>query len=748
MTINMTALWDALGWAILHSLWQGAAIGALVWLVRALLTERRATGRYLTGMIGLGLTGIAFFGTFVWLAMNGAAPLLSLNEAAPPTSNPVIAAGEVFVAIRALPTNGLQLDMIGGLIPILGMIWLAGFAFLTIQACRAWSHTRWLASHGLRSPGAEWTGRFEALIRKSRATERVRLFVSDHVAGPMTLGALRPIVLVPAGFLTGLPSAQVEAILLHELAHIRRHDFLFGLFQTAIRTALYFNPAVWLMSRAIDADREQACDDMAVKVSGQAVDLVRGLAALRLQSAAPSLAMAADGGPLMTRLNRLMGRSSSKPLLRTASNRLSAAALSALMLGTAACTSVSMASPLPVDDQTAPPAAPETPAALPDTVIRSQNNRTFAQAEPPATPKPPSLQYTVDAHYQDAELPPMPVMPDVPEIPPVPAMPEIAFGPDGDMEDFEEAMEAWGEKMEAWGEKVESRFEGDWEDEMEAWGDEVEVWAEALEAEGIIVGNNMVELEDLANLDALKALEGLKGLEGLAALEALSELEVLSELEALSGLENLAILSGENAERNAERVERQREQIERDVERAMERAERQRERAEREVERQVEQAERHAELRAEHAERQAELMERDIERRIEEEMRRESLSRRKHSSQVTVYDDQKTIMMAGKTVNVEGLREALYDALQSDGLIRSDRSTASLLVTSDKINVNGRNVTETQRQRYLEIISEAGLCPDESLTIRLTDDATRIVMSSDGEHRVTTTVGTFDHDSK
>lgn len=234
----------------------------------------------------------------------------------------------------------------------------------------------------------------------------------------MTLGALRPIVLVPVGFLTALPPAQVEAILLHELAHIRRHDFLFGLIQTAIRTALYFNPAVIMISRQIDEDREMACDDIAVRISGHPGDLVRGLAALRLGHQAPSMAMAADGGPLLARLNRLMGR----PVTRQASSRLSAAVVSALLLGTAACSTVSMATP--------PAAAPIPEATLPDTIVR------------PAPGDAPRA-YVVNR----ADLPPMPAVPPVPAIPAVPAFPAPVFGDYESEQAFEAAMDAWGERM-------------------------------------------------------------------------------------------------------------------------------------------------------------------------------------------------------------------------------------------------------------------------------------------------------------
>lgn len=460
MTRNITALWDALGWAILHSLWQGAAIGLIVWAVRALATDRRAWLRYLAGMGGLVAVFVAFLSTFVLLILNraqGSAPTTFASGVEPgAASDGALSLGALPLQLAQTEINSAGLTM-GGMaefiVPCLGILWTVGFAFLSLQAYRAFATTRWLATQGLDTPSADWTTRFERLIQRSRTHARVRYIISEHVSGPMTLGALRPLVLVPVGFLTALPPAQVEAILLHELAHIRRHDFLFGLIQTAIRTALYFNPAVIMISRQIDEDREKACDDIAVRISGNPGDLVRGLAALRLGHQAPAMVMAADGGPLLTRLNRLMGR----PVIRQTSSRLSAAAVSALLLGTAACSTVSMATP------PAPPVAPD--ATLPDTVVR---------AAPSDTPRAIVI--------RDSDLPAMPAVPPMPAIPPLPETPVPAFSDYDSREAFEAAMEVWGQQMEVWGENVERRFDGDWSDQMEAWGKDMDAWGEAVEA--------------------------------------------------------------------------------------------------------------------------------------------------------------------------------------------------------------------------------------------------------------------------
>ncbi|MEM9599504.1 MAG: M56 family metallopeptidase [Pseudomonadota bacterium] len=715
---TISALWDALGWAILHSLWQGALIGLGVWLLRALLTERRARLRYLVGMGGLVGTCAAFLTTFAILFISRSGSPVRLDPGlagSPDVAGPIT---DIGTAITVLTAQTLQAEATIAYVPILGMIWALGFVFLSVQACRAWSHTRWLALNGLRAPSADWSHRFDALIQRCGAPQRIRLFISEHVSGPMTLGALRPIVLVPVGFLTALPPAQVEAILLHELAHIRRHDFLFGLIQTAIRTVLYFNPAVWLMSRAVDSDREQACDDIAVRITGQPADLARGLAALRLASQAPDLAMAADGGPLLTRLNRLMGRRTPRPALRHMTNRLSAAALSALMLGTAACTSVSMANP-----QTA-----ESAPQLPDTVVRS------AKAEP--APKPPKApRRLAQASPDDAPIPPMPVMPAVPPVPPAPvapAMPPVpnvpapVFGDYDSEESFEAAMEAWGDKMEAWGEEVEARFEGEWEAEMEAWGEEVEArfegeWEDQMEAWGEEMEAWAEELE-ARGIDPSAYMHG----ENLAAL---SSLEALGSLEALARIGDMEVMAEAQAERIAEQVERQ-------VELAL----RQQERVERQAEREVRMAEREAER----AQREAERAMREVERMAE----RRSHSSKTQTTEISVDGDHSSVEIHGRTVNVNALRQNLAGALVSDGLIRNERSKIKLSLCEDGMEINGKEIGRAQQARYLEIIAASGLRVEGSLLMTLKPDATYIKMSRDGDDDVTMTLGTYKHDTK
>jgi hypothetical protein len=128
---------------------------------------------------------------------------------------------------------------------------------------------------------------------------------------PTVVGWLRPVILVPTAALTGMSTQQLEAILAHELSHVRRHDYLVNLMQTLVETMLFYHPAVWWVSNRIRDERENCCDDVAVQACGDAVLYARALTRmeeLRCSPLQPGLVMAADGGSLVQRVRRLVGR--------------------------------------------------------------------------------------------------------------------------------------------------------------------------------------------------------------------------------------------------------------------------------------------------------------------------------------------------------------------------------------------------------------------------------------------------------
>jgi beta-lactamase regulating signal transducer with metallopeptidase domain len=134
------------------------------------------------------------------------------------------------------------------------------------------------------------------------------LLESALVEVPTVIGWFRPVILVPATFFTGLPPEQIEAILIHELAHIRRHDYFVNLFQIGIETLLFYHPVVWWISRAIRQEREHCCDDLALQIVGDREVYVRALASLEESRSLPmAITLAATGGSLLQRIKRIAG---------------------------------------------------------------------------------------------------------------------------------------------------------------------------------------------------------------------------------------------------------------------------------------------------------------------------------------------------------------------------------------------------------------------------------------------------------
>ncbi len=241
---------------------------------------------------------------------------------------------------------------------MLVLAWLCGVGVLTLRLISGWLWVQRMKSHGA-SPAADgWQHIVARLSRRLHIARHVRLLESTLVEVPTVIGWIKPVVLLPASALAGLSPQQLEAILAHELAHIRRHDYLVNLLQTLVETLLFYHPAVWWLSRRIRVERENCCDDLAVRLCGDPYTYAKALADLEeLRGAARPqafLAMAATGGSLVERVRRLLGAPSHAG---RAPGWLAGSATILLMLGIAAGAARTDAS------QSSQPATPPPPHA-------------------------------------------------------------------------------------------------------------------------------------------------------------------------------------------------------------------------------------------------------------------------------------------------------------------------------------------------------------------------------------------------
>jgi hypothetical protein len=199
--------------------------------------------------------------------------------------------------------------MLERLQPWIVTAWIAGVLALSFRLLLGFAEARWLTRRAVVAPPAEAVSALERLRRRLSVARPVRLLSSFAVEVPTAVGMLSPVILVPASAFTGLSATQLEAMLAHELAHIRRADFLVNLLQSVVETLLFYHPAVWWVSGRIRVERENCCDDLAVEATGSAKAYAAALAEME-GLRAPRMAAAATGGRLIDRVSRLIAPAS------------------------------------------------------------------------------------------------------------------------------------------------------------------------------------------------------------------------------------------------------------------------------------------------------------------------------------------------------------------------------------------------------------------------------------------------------
>ena len=293
-----------LGWALMHSLWQGLVIA--LGLASVLALTRSARIRYAAGLASMTLMAVVFAITLVF----------SGPETMPGTTGPMAPSDVSFLPSSSDRTlRGVAPSPLDFMAPYISMFWLAG-----VCVCHLWqlaglaSMRRW-RSRGNWPAMEEWEQRLRGLARQLEVTKPVALLESIVVNTPVTVGHLRPLILVPVGMLARLPANQVEAILLHELAHIRRYDYLVNLMQRWIEGLFFYHPAMWWISHVVRLEREACCDDLAAAATGDRRQYAGALVALEESrfSAQDSPALAATGGSLRVRIDRLLRQSPTSP---------------------------------------------------------------------------------------------------------------------------------------------------------------------------------------------------------------------------------------------------------------------------------------------------------------------------------------------------------------------------------------------------------------------------------------------------
>ncbi len=290
-----TPLAGAIGWTLFHSLWQGAIVAVV--LAGLLAMTRSARARYVAACLAMCVILACFGITLLRLSPGQAIAGPARNAIALPSNNGAVLA------------DGAEVSMlrVADLLPWLVPFWMAGVALFYLRHLAGWAWTLRLRRRGVCAAPDLWQDRLTVLAQGLRLSRPVVLLESCLARVPVVMGHLRPVILMPVGLLTGLPAAQIESILLHELAHIRRCDYLVNMLQTSVESLLFYHPVVWWISGVIRTERENCCDDLAVALSGDAHEYAVALAALeQCRWGSSEAALAATGGNLVKRIRRLL----------------------------------------------------------------------------------------------------------------------------------------------------------------------------------------------------------------------------------------------------------------------------------------------------------------------------------------------------------------------------------------------------------------------------------------------------------
>ena len=309
MNPPLQAWTHVIGWTLIHFVWQGGLLAVAVAAGLRLCRRRSSEARYAVACIGL-TAMLAAPAVTAAVLLEGSAPHPAENSAVARVTGdvPVMAPqamGGVRPSANGAPDIRTTLD---AWLPYLVWAWLAGVTFLLARfAGGSWRVHR-LRAASRAEPTSPWQAAGEQIAKRLRLVIPFRVVESALVDTPSVIGFMRPLVLLPIAVLSSLSPGQVEAVLAHELAHIRRRDYAVNLLQTVAETLLFFHPAIWWVSSRIREAREYCCDDVAVEVCGAPAAYAAALAELAAwRTGDVALSVAATDGPLLARVRRLLG---------------------------------------------------------------------------------------------------------------------------------------------------------------------------------------------------------------------------------------------------------------------------------------------------------------------------------------------------------------------------------------------------------------------------------------------------------
>lgn len=305
-----SAPWSqALGWALIHSVWQAAIICLIVFCLFRFIGNRQSNVRYMIALTAFAIICVINAVTFLYLKSE-------FDVDAPIHGSVVYQMNAYHQAMNEnLKASDIDFRMlVQSNMPWLLALWLSGAIIFSLRTAGGWWYTSRLRKESIPL-GADWANKLNALAYQLGIKQWVEIASSASISSPVVFGYLKPIILVPASMLTGLTPEQIETIFLHELAHIKRNDYIINLIQSVVESIYFFNPFVWIISSWIRTEREHCCDDTVVAFNGNVLQYARALAKLeevRTENPQLVLGLSGNGNQLFNRIRRIMERSARK----------------------------------------------------------------------------------------------------------------------------------------------------------------------------------------------------------------------------------------------------------------------------------------------------------------------------------------------------------------------------------------------------------------------------------------------------
>ncbi|AFL84228.1 antirepressor regulating drug resistance protein [Belliella baltica DSM 15883] len=300
----------AIGWMLVHSLWQIAGLGVVLWFSLGFLQNKSAAFKYRMGVISLFVLVLSSISTSIFY-FEPASESTATQEIFIPENAAIYLPTDFEAPQTSQTTFEVLSEQIERRIPALVNLWLIGAILFMVKFGGSLAELRSLSSKPKKEIDGKWKTALIDFSQKLKVKQTVKLFQSKFVYSPVTYGVFKPVILIPAGLIFQLSPNQLEAIIAHELAHIKRYDYLVNLMQSAMEVIFFFHPVFWYINSIIKTEREHACDDAAIQVGVHARDLAKALVIIvnHAKQSQQQLALAAAKSktPTLDRIKRIMG---------------------------------------------------------------------------------------------------------------------------------------------------------------------------------------------------------------------------------------------------------------------------------------------------------------------------------------------------------------------------------------------------------------------------------------------------------